>query len=468
MASLSREFGRFAHEIQADALPPALSRAIRARIVDVLGVACAASRGVKADVGHALAGNWGAQGPARIFASTRRVDATGAAFVNALLAHCEDFDDTHLPSVLHPSATIIPTALAVAEERGRTFAELIAAAAVGYELCIRLGMAGYDPASHDSLFFARGWHATSICGALGASASAAKLMGLDARGIAEALAVAASLTSGILEANRGGGSIKAFHCAYAAQSAILAARSASLGVTGPARVFEGEMGLFRAYCGITPGPELGAELGSRWSLDGVVMKRFPINHFLHPVVDAALELRARVPARSVAGVTVGLPRAVLKSVAEPRALKLRPATGHAARFSAPFVFATAWESLQPPSLADFDDDSVRDPQRLSLAELVECEADPVCTERFPKRLSARVRVDTHDGRRFWAEAGEGPRPALSPDAVLNKFEANLGYGGCEVDSHRVRAFLSDGCTTLDEIPWPVARDDPRRNGAARS
>jgi len=108
--------------------------------------------------------------------------------VNGVLAHSLDYDDTHLPSILHPSASIVPASLAAAELAGATGAQTIAAIAAGLEICVRLGMAGYDETTRNSMFFERGQHATSICGAIAGAASAAKLLGLDADGIAHAAA----------------------------------------------------------------------------------------------------------------------------------------------------------------------------------------------------------------------------------------------------------------------------------------
>ena len=124
--------------------------------------------------------------------------------MNGVLAHSLDFDDTHLPSVLHPSASIIPGVLAVAEQTGASIADAVAAAAAGYEVCVRTGMAAYDKSLGNSVFFERGWHATSICGTLGVAVAAAKLMGLGAEGIAHALGIAVSMGSGVIEGNRAG------------------------------------------------------------------------------------------------------------------------------------------------------------------------------------------------------------------------------------------------------------------------
>src|SRR5205085_643236 len=123
------------------------------------------------------------------------------------------------------------------------------AIAVGDELTVRVGMAGYDRALGNSVFFDKGLHATSIAGTLGAAAAAAMLYGLDEVGIGHAIAIAASMGAGIIEANRVGGSVKRVHCGWAAHAGIAAAELARHGLTGPSSVFEGRFGFLQAYLG---------------------------------------------------------------------------------------------------------------------------------------------------------------------------------------------------------------------------
>ena len=238
-----------------------------------------------------LVSGWGNAAEASAVGFPRRLPALSAAFVNGVLAHTLDFDDTHLPSVLHPSASVLPAALAVAESTGASVEEMIAAAAVGYEICVRTGMGGYDRELGNSVFFEYGWHATSICGALASAAIAAKLYGLDANGIGHALGIAASMASGILEGNRAGGTVKRLHCGWAAHAGIAAAQAARAGFTAPASTLEGHFGFYKAFCrGFINEDEIVRGLGSEWSVPGIFFKPYPANHFTHAGIDAALKL----------------------------------------------------------------------------------------------------------------------------------------------------------------------------------
>ncbi|MFA5919569.1 MAG: MmgE/PrpD family protein, partial [Candidatus Nanopelagicaceae bacterium] len=229
-----------------------ITQDVTERIIDVIGNSLAgraeSHNASEADrVTERLVRSWGGSQTSGIFGSLIKVPAANAALVNGTLAHSLDFDDTHLPSILHPSASVIPATLAVAQEVGASPSALIAAAAAGIEVCNRLGMASYIPEAGNSLFFEKGFHATSICGTLGAAVSASLLYGLDSEKIAHAIGIAASMGAGIIEANRTGGTVKRIHCGWAAHSGIIAASMAREGITGPPTVLEGRFGFFNAY-----------------------------------------------------------------------------------------------------------------------------------------------------------------------------------------------------------------------------
>lgn len=143
-----------------------------------------------------------------------RTSAAWAGFNNGVLAHSLDYDDMHLPLILHPSASVVPAALAAAERPGATGEQLLRAVAAGLEVCVRLGMAGYDRQSGNSTFFEHGQHATSICGAIGESSAAASLRpGATAETVADAMAISVSMASGVIEANDSRRTSRAAHLA---------------------------------------------------------------------------------------------------------------------------------------------------------------------------------------------------------------------------------------------------------------
>ncbi|MBM3791203.1 MAG: MmgE/PrpD family protein, partial [Acidobacteria bacterium] len=142
----------FAAGLRYETLPEPVARSIRERILDIAGLCLASSRLETSFMARKVALAWGGPGEATVYGYGDRLPAPGAGFVNGTLAHSLDFDDTHLPSVLHPSASVVPAALAAAQAEGGDSHAAIAAAAAGYEVCVRTGMAAYDRELGNSVF----------------------------------------------------------------------------------------------------------------------------------------------------------------------------------------------------------------------------------------------------------------------------------------------------------------------------
>ncbi|MGE0453147.1 MAG: MmgE/PrpD family protein [Vicinamibacteria bacterium] len=425
-----QRLARFAAGLRYESLPEDVRRSARERLLDTVGLCLAASPLDTSAMARRVARAWGGPAEATAIAFGDRLPATGAGFVNGTLAHSLDFDDTHLPSVLHPSASIVPGVLAAGEATGAGTHEVIAAAAAGYEVCIRTGMAAYDRKLGNSVFFERGWHATSICGTLGVAVAAARLYGLGAEGIGHALGIAASMGSGIIEGNRAGGSVKRLHCGWAAHAGLVAAQCAREGLTGPASALEGRFGFYQAFCGGQfDERELTDGLGERFALPGVFYKPYPANHFTHAGIDAAVRLRGRVRPQDVAEIALGVATPTLRTIAEPREQKIRPQSGYHAQFSGPFTVAAALigGGGLGVALSDFSDENARDPRYLELAAKVTPYAEPECDAIFPNQFPAVLRVRTHDGRELVEKVLEnrgGPGNPLSPEELTLKFLDN--------------------------------------------
>ncbi|MEV6968251.1 MmgE/PrpD family protein [Hamadaea sp. NPDC051192] len=424
------ELAAFAAGCRAS-LPVAVADDVPRRVLDIAGLALAALAEPNADAAPAVARaarRWGGVGEATLFGTGERLPAPLAALVNGTLAHALDFDDTHLPSVLHPSAGVVPAALAAAESVDADGDQLIAAVAAGIEICNRLGMAAYDRELRNSVFFERGLHATSICGAVGAAVAAGLLHGLDGAGLASAMGVAASMGAGLIEANRTGGTVKKVHSGWAAHAGVSAAVLAAEGLTGPPTVLEGRFGFFAAYTdGRFDADALLGDLGSRWELLRTVYKPYPTNHFTHPGVDCALALRAAgLDPDDVAEAELGVAAPTLRTIAEPAADKARPRTAYHAKFSGPYTVAAALTGGGGLGLS-LDDFTELRQDRLALAARVRCVADERATERFPEAFGAVLRVVTHSGARLEHRVESsrgGPEHPLTADELGLKFAVN--------------------------------------------
>lgn len=432
--TVAQRLASLAAATRRDGLNSALRADVSRRVLDVLGNSLGASGQPAARAVATVTAAWGGTAEATAIGSATRLPAPAAALVNGTLAHAMDFDDTHLPSVLHPSSSVVPAALAVAEATGATGAELLDAAGMGIEVAVRLGMGGYDRELGNSVFFDRGQHATSICGAVGAAVSAAMLLGLDEKGIADAIGISASMGSGLLEANRTGGTVKRMHCGWAAHSGVVAAQLAKNGLTGPPTVIEGRFGFLHAFCGDQADADAVVDrLGEHWELPGIFFKPYPCNHFTHAGIDAALRLRADgVVPDDIVEIELGAPTPVLRTIAEPPEVKARPESGYHAAFSGPFTLAAALMGGGGLGVGheDFTDEAAHDPERLALAAKVQCVPDARCDEIFPNQFPAVVRVLLRDGSRREVRVDVnrgGPGNPLSADELALKFRINASH-----------------------------------------
>lgn len=432
--TVAQRLASLAAATRRDGLNSALRADVSRRVLDVLGNSLGASGQPAARAVATVTAAWGGTAEATAIGSATRLPAPAAALVNGTLAHAMDFDDTHLPSVLHPSSSVVPAALAVAEATGATGAELLDAAGMGIEVAVRLGMGGYDRELGNSVFFDRGQHATSICGAVGAAVSAAMLLGLDEKGIADAIGISASMGSGLLEANRTGGTVKRMHCGWAAHSGVVAAQLAKNGLTGPPTVIEGRFGFLHAFCGDQADADAVVDrLGEHWELPGIFFKPYPCNHFTHAGIDAALRLRADgVVPDDIVEIELGAPTPVLRTIAEPPEVKARPESGYHAAFSGPFTLAAALMGGGGLGVGheDFTDEAAHDPARLALAAKVQCVPDARCDEIFPNQFPAVVRVLLRDGSRREVRVDVnrgGPGNPLSADELALKFRINASH-----------------------------------------
>lgn len=435
-STLVQQLGRLGATTAFDDLPVDLRGSLGERVLDILGLAVAATRletstavvdYVQAIGGHPVATAIGLE---------ERTSAPNAAFVNGVLAHSLDFDDTHLPSIVHPSASVVPAALAAGELHDCSGAELLAAIAIGLEITVRLGMAGFRPGENgavgQSVYFEHGQHATSICGAIGSAAAAARLCGLDSAGLADAMAVACSMASGIIEANRTGGTVKRLHCGWAAQAGVTAALLVARGITGAPTALEGRFGLFQALLRDEWSDEsVTGELGVRWEASSIFYKPYPANHFTHAAADAALRLRAQgLTLDDVESAHVSVATPTVRTVGEPLEIKQRPDTGYQAQFSAPFVVAAALRggSGLGLGLRDFSDAAAVDPELRRVMERITVGGSARCDAIYPYQFPAILEVRTRDGRVLVEEVltnrGGGERP-LSADELKAKFDDNV-------------------------------------------
>lgn len=278
------------------------------------------------------------EGPCTVFGLNRRYGPAAAALLNGAFGHSLDFDDTHSDSSLHPSAPVVPAALAAAELVDATGKDLLAAIIVGFEVCCRLGMA-LDPTAH----YARGFHPTATAGSFGAAAAAGRLLGLDTAAMESAFGIAASQASGSLQFLENGAWNKRYQVGEAAMKGLIAATLAAEGFHGAKEALDGRYGFLRGYSDGAK-PELAITgLGEIWETMRIGVKPYPACRYTHSAVDGLLALQARNNWQTgdITSITVGLHSNGIALVGAPLDTKRKARTIVEGQFSMPFAAAVA-------------------------------------------------------------------------------------------------------------------------------
>lgn len=452
MGAIAETLAGFAAEFESAAIPAQVRERAALHFTDVLGCGIAAVGLDAAPQASELAWRQGGRGEASLIGAGPKVPAAQAALANGTRCHALDFDDTHEAGICHSSVVVAPAALAAAEVTDASGREMLAAYVLGSEIALRIAVAAADE------LYERGFHPTSVCGAFGAAAAAARLFAADRVTTANALGIVGSFAAGLFEYLSDGSATKPLHAGWAAQAGIQAARLAAAGATGPANVIEGRFGLLASHAQ-RAGEEaqaIVAGLGERWEFEGLAIKLYPACHFAHASTWAAGELADEhgLGAADIGRITVRVPPEGARLVLEPLAEKLRPKTPYDAKFSLPY---TAAHRIVRGSLglAAFTEAAIADPEVLELAARVD--AEPLGDEgRGASRFCGGARLVTNDGRefdRFLAAPPGSPSMPAGPEEIRAKFRANAGLGLPESRAYDLEAALQhiDATPRLDRI-----------------
>ena len=437
----ARRIGQFAAGLRLGDVPPAVVTRAKLHILDALGLGIAATREEFGQRSVAALGTLGEGGACSVIGRAEGMAMRDAALANGILVHGLDFDDTHLASIIHPTCTALPAALALGEALDASGAELLTAFLAGAETGIRIGGAV------DGGFHHVGYHATGVVSHFASAVTAGQLLGLDAGQITAAQGITGSTASGIQVFLEEGAWTKRFHPGWGAVAGITAAHLAKGGFKGPTRPYEGRFGLFATHlfdhAGDVKQAELTDGLGRDWRFGDTALKPYPVCHFIHGCADAAIALHAEIGGAPIASVRAFLPQPTLHIVAEPAAEKVNPTSDYEAKFSAQFVTAYCLlhgrfglPDLLPAALADRD--------ALALTRKVECLADP--DSAFPTYFSGGVEVTLADGRvlsrHVRVNSGAGER-AMDEAAVSAKFRASAGLAFAADRAEAIRAAVLD-------------------------
>ncbi len=422
----------FAAELQFESIPDAVLRKTEDLMVDWFG-SCVAGRGARTveTITRFAAAQGQRNGPCEVLIDRSRNSPYFAAMANAAASHVAEQDDVHNGSVFHPATVVFPVALAIAQQRELSGAELLTAAVVGYEVGIRVGE--FLGRSHYKVF-----HTTGTAGTVAAAATAGRLLGLDAATMLHAFGSAGTTAAGLWEFLRTAADSKQLHTAHAAANGLMAACLAQEGFTGAAQILEGPQGMAAGMSSDADPARLTDRLGQRWATVETSFKFHASCRHTHPAADALLAvMRANdlTPAqidRVIAHVHQGAID-VLGPVTDPK-------TVHQSKFSMGTVLAIAAQ-FGHAGLTEFDEHYASEATR-RLRDRITMELDEEVDAAYPQRWIGRVTVLTTDGRTCQARVDEpkgDPGNTLSRDEITAKAQRLAAWSGGATPAEMQRA-----------------------------
>jgi 2-methylcitrate dehydratase len=411
--TLAERIADYAASLKFEQLDAATVHEVKRRLVDSLACACGAYNSPAVRAARNVAKRVTAEPGAHFLGGNRPSSPELAAFVNGVLFRYLDYNDTYLSlEPAHPSDNFAAV-LAAAEVAGKGGRDFITAAVVAYEIQCRL----CDAAS----IRARGWDHVTY-GAFSTSAAAARLLGLDAAKIAQALNLAGT-PNVALRQTRAGELSEWKGCAFAnaSRNGVFAALLAAEGLTGPSPIFEGEMGFWKQVSGEFALEKLaGANGDDDFMIKRTSIKFWPAEYHSQSAIHAALELRKQLPRTPASseqpGFSIDLSQIERINIASFDAAvdiigkdleKWRPKTRETADHSLPYCTAVALVDGDV-TLDSFSDARLNDPSLLDLVSRIRIRRDRALTARYPRGIPNCITVTLNDGRQF-TEENEFPR-----------------------------------------------------------
>jgi 2-methylcitrate dehydratase PrpD len=415
---ISSRLAAFAARTQWTDLPPEVRHEAKRALVNFFATALAGCNDPALQAAEKVFSRFRSDSACSVIGRPAGTDALHAASLNAMSGNVFDFDDTHLPTIIHPTAPVAPALLAQAQTRRMTGQDLLLAFVIGVEIECRIGNA-VSP-----WHYQRGWHITSTCGVFGAAAACARALGLDETRIVWALGSAAAQSSGLVETL--GSMSKSIGVGNSAANGLLSAMLAAEGFQGPLRPIEGPRGFLQVMGSEADLAAVSGGLGEHWEIMNNTYKPYPCGVVLNPVIEACLSLH-QDPALDLPQVA----RVELQghSLLRERTDRPAPGSGREAQVSAQHAVAVSL-TLGKAGLDEFSDACAAEPRWRQVGGAVAfVDDDSYGVE------SATVTVHLHDGRRLsrHVAAARGSLQAPLTDQALETKLAELtawGRSGC--------------------------------------
>jgi len=332
----------------------------------------------------AYADAMGGNAQATILGHNVKKSVSQAALINGSASHALDYDDTLASFLGHPSVTLFPSLLALAEWKGKSGAAFLSAYLIGLQVGITIAQcAGME-------HYMAGWHGTSTIGHLASAAGCAWLLGLDEEKSTYALGIGATQASGLKRVF--GTMCKPFHAGRSSQAGLMSALLAQEGFTSAEDALEGTQGFFQVLRG-NGNEEPMDSLGKEWGVGDLSQKYHASCHATHSPLEATLSIveKEKVALDQIAAIRVQSSQLALSA-----ASKMEADTGLEGKFCIPYCVANALVTGETGNQA-FTDEKVHDPGVRELMKKITVTVDPEM-----KTLESRVEMETGDGQTYSA------------------------------------------------------------------
>ncbi len=388
MTTASQKLGEYIYNTKYDLLPEEVKKEAKARIADVVGIGLSGSKTDAAKIEKFCIAK-GGEGKATVWGSGEKTSPAYAALANGTMTFHLELDDVHRTSHTHPGVSCIPAAIALCEEKNLSGKELIEAVVVGYDASIRVGLAVSPSIYVDRTFLAPG-----TLSVFGASASAAKLMKLDAATAGKAVGAGSYYgPTACYESFKLGAGIKDMIMGWGNLCGIYSAELAQIGCGGPDTAIEGDFGFCKTTSAKFDISRLYDRLGEYHEILFTGVKPYACCRQHHAAIDCMMELREKyqITLSDVKHVRVRT------FVVSSRGNKKLPGSVPEAKYSIPYIMAVAlkygevWRE-------QFTDELIKSGELLDFANIVDVEPDYELDKLYDEKWPSIVEVTLKDGR----------------------------------------------------------------------
>jgi 2-methylcitrate dehydratase PrpD len=388
----SRKIAAFSYKCDISQLSRHVINRAKLAVIDYVSALCAgAKHGEISPIIRDYVRKIGGSKESSLIGHREKYPAVMAAMANGTICHSAELDDGHRYGTSHPAVTIIPVAISLAERIKCTGGEFLAAVIVGYEVMLRVATA-INPGH-----WSRGFHSTGTCGAIGASAAAAKILHLDEKKTMYAISMGALQSAGLQEMLYSNPMIKPLQAGKAALAGVISGELAQSSARSPTSVFEGPLGFFKAMTDEVDQNCLTDRLGERFEIERTYFKFYPTCRHVHCSIDLVRKILNENPfsADMVESVKVRTYTIAVKEVGS----MAYPKNTDEAMFSIPYV-VSVWLHENRFTHEELGKKFLTRQDIRKTAEKVSIQADEQWDAKYPEARGATVLIRLRDGRIF--------------------------------------------------------------------